>query len=149
MLRGVERAPLESRKAIRRATATDEVCTFPAALVGVVATFVLAVTQPASDDANATSANPVEIRRVAVTHSFDIRNPPGRVSANLRIPNHASERSRSWQHASKYGGAERARRNFVECCQWETVRLRFDGKSVAGKDHATTRSFKPDEYVGQ
>src|SRR5712671_5411465 len=75
MLRGVERAPLESRKAIRRATATDEVCILPAALVGAVATFVLAVTQPASDDANATSANPVEIRRVAVTRSFDIRTP--------------------------------------------------------------------------
>src|SRR6267154_600061 len=86
MLRGVERAPLESRKAIRRATATDEVCTLPAALVGAVATFVLAVTQPASDDANATSANPVEIRRVAATRSFDIRSPPGRISANLPNP---------------------------------------------------------------
>src|ERR1700704_3578374 len=86
MLLGVERGRPESRKAIRRATATDEVCTLPAALVGAVATFVLAVTQPASDDTNATSANPVEIRRVAVTHSFDIRNPPGRISANLRNP---------------------------------------------------------------
>jgi hypothetical protein len=117
MLLGVERGTPESRKAIRRATATDEVCTLPAALVGAVATFVLAVTQPASDDANATSANPVEIRRVAVTHSFDIRDPPGRISANLRIPNHASERSRSWQHASKYGDDGARRRNFLECCQ--------------------------------
>jgi hypothetical protein len=75
MLLEVERGTPESRKAIRRATATDEVCTLPAALVGAVATFVLAVTQPASDDANATNANPVEIRRVAVTHSFDIRTP--------------------------------------------------------------------------
>src|SRR4030081_913662 len=117
MLLEVDRGAMESRNAIRRATATDEVCTLRTALVGAVATFVLAVTQPASDDANATSANPVEIRRAAVTRSFDICNPPGRISANRRIPNHASERSRSWHHASKYGGGRARRRNFLECCQ--------------------------------
>jgi hypothetical protein len=47
-----------------------------AALGGPIATFVPAVTQPASDDANATSANPVEIRREAATRWFDIRDPP-------------------------------------------------------------------------
>ena len=92
MLRGVGRCTPESRTAMRRATTTEEVCTFRTALVGAVATFVPAVTQPASDDANATSANPVEIRRVAVTPSSDIRTPPGRrTSVRFRIPNHASE----------------------------------------------------------
>src|SRR4051812_17208402 len=92
MLLGVERCATKWRDAIRRATATEDVCTWRAALGGPIATFVLAVTQPASDDANATSANPVEIRRVAETHSFDIRDPPGRrASACFRIPNHASE----------------------------------------------------------
>src|ERR1700737_3212289 len=86
MLLEVDRGAMDSRKAIRRATATDEVCTLRAALVGAFATFVLAVTQPASDDANATSANPVEIRRVAVTHLFDIRNPPGRFRPTSESP---------------------------------------------------------------
>jgi len=92
MLLGVEWGTRGLRKAMRRATATEEVCTLRTALVGAVATFVLAVTQPASDDANAISANPVEIRRVAATRSFDIRDPPGRrTSVRFRIPNHASE----------------------------------------------------------
>src|SRR3981189_810245 len=117
MLLGVERDAMEACTGFGRARATMDVAESPPALTGALAMLVLAVTQPASDDANATSANPVEIRRVAVTHSFDMRNPPRRVSANLRIPNHASERSRSWQHASKYGGGRTRRRNFLECCQ--------------------------------
>jgi hypothetical protein len=48
--------------------------------------FVLAVTQPASDDANATSANPVETRPVAETRSFDIREPPSMPRFGL-LPN--------------------------------------------------------------
>jgi hypothetical protein len=117
MLLGVERDAMEACTGFGRARATMDVAESPPALTGALAMLVLAVTQPASDDANATSANPVEIRRVAVTHSFDIRDPPGRISANLRIPNHASERSRSWQHASKYGDDGARRRNFLECCQ--------------------------------
>jgi hypothetical protein len=76
MLLGVERGARGWRTAIRRATATEDVCTLRAALGGPIATFVPAVTQPASDDANATSANPVEIRREAATRWFDIRDPP-------------------------------------------------------------------------
>src|SRR3954463_13228182 len=103
MLRGVEWRMPESRNAKRRATTTDDVCTLPAALVGTVATFVLAVTQPATDDANATSTKPVEIRRLAVTHTFGMRDPPlRRTSIRLTCDSPTtSERSRSWQRAGK------------------------------------------------
>jgi hypothetical protein len=55
--------------------------------------FVLAVTQPATDEANATSANPRDIRLAASTHVFGMRDPPGRFTstARFRFPNHASE----------------------------------------------------------
>jgi hypothetical protein len=76
MLIGVECGATELRTTIGRATAIEDVRTSPAALCGAVATFVLAVTQPATDDANATSANPREIRPVASNHSFDMRDPP-------------------------------------------------------------------------
>jgi hypothetical protein len=93
MLLDVERCATGSRKAIRRATATEEVCTALAALGGPLAMFVLAVTQPATDEANATSANPRDIRLAASTHVFGMRDPPGRFTstARFRFPNHASE----------------------------------------------------------
>ena len=127
MLLGVERGATESREAIRRATTTEEVCTLRAALGGPVAIFVLAVTQPATDDANATSANPVEIRRVAVTHVFGICDPPSTSHVSrlsVRIPTHAFER-----HAIMATGRQIRRwrldhRNFLECCELETVGAR-------------------------
>ena len=146
MFRGVERAPLESRKAIRRATATDEVCTLPAALVGAVATFVLAVTQPASDDANATSANPVEIRRVAVTRSFDIRNPPGRISANLRIPNHASNEVDHGNTRANKAGAVRVVAIFLSVANEKQFALGVSIATVAGEDDGTTPASAGDAY---
>jgi hypothetical protein len=79
MLLGVERGEwraMEWRMAIRRATATEDICTLRAALGGPVAMFVLAVTQPATDDVNATSANPRETRLAASIHVFGIRDPP-------------------------------------------------------------------------
>src|ERR1700730_12555096 len=94
MLLGVERGATESRKAIRRATTTEEVCTLRAALGGPVAMFVLAVTQPATDDVNAASANPRETRLAASTHVFGICDPPSTSHVSrlsVRIP-HSFER---------------------------------------------------------
>jgi hypothetical protein len=85
----VERGAIGLREAIRRATATEDVCTWRAALGGPVAMFVLAVTQPATDDVNATSANPRETRLAASTHVFGIRNPPSMSHVSrlsVRIP---------------------------------------------------------------
>ena len=150
MLLGVERGAMESRKAIRRATTTEEVCTLRAALGGPVAMFVLAVTQPATDDVNATSANPRESRLAASTHVFGIGDPPSTSHVSrlsVRIPTHAFER-----HAIMATGRQIRRwrldhRNFLECCELETVGACCERKNVCGEDQATTHTEGPASVI--